>query len=70
MPSILAERPKANASWEDTINDDDLSDNPFKTPSPENQSKKRKEVDALGLDEEVDLNKRKRAPNVKLDEER
>ncbi|RGP58830.1 replication fork protection complex subunit csm3/swi3 [Fusarium sporotrichioides] len=49
----------------------DLSDDPFASPPPEASNKKRKEPDSgLGIDEEVDVKKRARAPNVKLDEER
>ncbi|RBR25017.1 uncharacterized protein FIESC28_02184 [Fusarium coffeatum] len=49
----------------------DLSDDPFASPPPEAANKKRKEPDSgLGIDEEVDVKKRPRAPNVKLDEER
>ncbi|KAH7185255.1 replication fork protection component Swi3-domain-containing protein [Fusarium flagelliforme] len=49
----------------------DLSDDPFASPPPEEANKKRKEPDSgLGIDEEVDVKKRPRAPNVKLDEER
>lgn len=49
----------------------DLSDDPFASPSPEASNKKRKEPDSgLGIDEEVDVKKRARAPNVKLDEDR
>jgi replication fork protection complex subunit Csm3/Swi3 len=49
----------------------DLSDDPFASPPPETSNKKRKEPDSgLGIDEEVDVKKRARAPNVKLDEER
>ncbi|KAL7922812.1 replication fork protection component Swi3 domain-containing protein [Trichoderma austrokoningii] len=51
---------------------DDL-DNPFASPTrPSDASnKKRKEPDSgLGIDEEISLQKRMRAPNAKLDEER
>ncbi|KAG8671870.1 chromosome segregation in meiosis- protein [Fusarium poae] len=49
----------------------DLSDDPFASPPPEAFNKKRKEPDSgLGIDEEVDVKKRARAPTVKLDEER
>ncbi|KAF4953680.1 hypothetical protein FSARC_12341 [Fusarium sarcochroum] len=49
----------------------DLSDDPFASPPPESSTKKRKEPDSgLGIDEEVDVKKRARVPNVKLDEER
>ncbi|KAM5347175.1 hypothetical protein ACJ41O_010180 [Fusarium nematophilum] len=50
---------------------DDFSDDPFASPPPESSTKKRKEPDSgLGIDEEVDVKKRARVPNVKLDEER
>ncbi|KAM0242189.1 hypothetical protein ACHAP5_007345 [Fusarium lateritium] len=49
----------------------DFSDDPFASPPPESTSKKRKEPDSgLGIDEAVDVKKRARVPNVKLDEER
>ena len=54
----------------------DWDDDPFKSPSPEpgakkkdDNSKKRKEPDTLGIDEQIDL-KKPRAPWVKLDEAR
>ncbi|KAJ4313436.1 chromosome segregation in meiosis- protein [Fusarium piperis] len=55
----------------DNYDVDDFSDDPFASPPPESSSKKRKEPDSgLGIDEEVDVKKRARAPNVKLDEDR
>ncbi|KAI8681960.1 Chromosome segregation in meiosis protein [Fusarium keratoplasticum] len=55
----------------DNYDVDDFSDDPFASPRPESSSKKRKEPDSgLGIDEEVDVKKRARAPNVKLDEDR
>ncbi|KAK0749093.1 replication fork protection component Swi3-domain-containing protein [Schizothecium vesticola] len=54
----------------------DWDDDPFRSPSPEpgakkkdDNSKKRKEPDTLGIDEQIDL-KKPRAPRVKLDEAR
>ncbi|CAI6086657.1 unnamed protein product [Clonostachys chloroleuca] len=48
----------------------DLSDDPFRTPTPP-PSKKRKEADTgLGIDTEVAVQKRARVPNIKLDEDR
>jgi hypothetical protein len=48
----------------------DLSDDPFRTPTPP-PSKKRKEADSgLGIDTEVAVQKRARVPNIKLDEDR
>ncbi|KAF4991324.1 hypothetical protein FGRMN_7887 [Fusarium graminum] len=55
----------------DNYDVDDFSDDPFASPPPESSTKKRKEPDSgLGIDEEVDVKKRARIPNVKLDEER
>ncbi|KAF9869276.1 chromosome segregation in meiosis protein 3 [Colletotrichum karsti] len=51
-------------------------DDPFRTPPPEAQetknvsANKRKQGEALGLDEEVEVAKRVRVPRVKLDEAR
>lgn len=58
----------------DDFNLDGLEDDPFRSPSPQpdkggDKSKKRK-TDGLGIDEEIDVNKRARAPRVKLDEVR
>ncbi|KAM0425025.1 hypothetical protein ACHAPT_009826 [Fusarium lateritium] len=67
MPAIDADP----ANGLDNYDVDDFSDDPFESPPPESSSKKRKEPDSgLGIDEEVDVKKRARAPNVKLDEER
>jgi replication fork protection complex subunit Csm3/Swi3 len=53
------------ADWDD--------DDPFRSVSPEpaqkkNDQAKRKATDALGIDEQIDLTKKPRAPRVKLDE--
>lgn len=51
--------------------DVDGFDDPFGSPTPqpdENTSKKRKQDDSLGIDEEVSVAKRARVPTVKLDE--
>ncbi|KAH6688955.1 replication fork protection component Swi3 [Plectosphaerella plurivora] len=58
----------------DDFNLEGLEDDPFRSPSPQpdkgkDTSKKRK-TDGLGIDEEVDVNKRARVPRVKLDESR
>ncbi|KAK2591460.1 chromosome segregation in meiosis-related protein [Conoideocrella luteorostrata] len=55
----------------DNYNVNDFDD-PFATPSPPSSPKKRKEPSSqgLGIDEEVSVQKRARAPNVKLDEDR
>lgn len=57
----------------DDLDNYDLSDDPFATPSPPpSLAKKRKEPPSqgLGIDEEVSVQKRPRVPAVKLDEER
>lgn len=73
MPSALASG-SAPARHDDIDNYhiDEFSDDPFASPSPPSSAKKRKERgdDALGLNEEVSVQKRARIPNVKLDEER
>lgn len=50
----------------------DEDDDPFASPPPAgSKSKKRSEADAgLGIDEQVEVQKRARVPNVKLDEDR
>lgn len=56
----------------DDLDNYDLSDDPFASPSPSPQAKKRKEPPSqgLGIDEEVSVQKRARPPLVKLDEDR
>lgn len=57
----------------DVYNVDDDFDDPFKSPPPEAKdasTNKRKQAEALGLDEEVEVAKRVRVPRVKLDEAR
>ncbi|KAM3428536.1 hypothetical protein MY4824_008752 [Beauveria thailandica] len=54
----------------DNYNVGDLSDDPFVTPSPTSKSKRKSNDAGLGIDEEVDVQKRARAPTVKLDEDR
>ncbi|EFY88093.1 Chromosome segregation in meiosis protein 3 [Metarhizium acridum CQMa 102] len=56
----------------DDLDKYDLSDDPFASPSPPPSAKKRKEPPSqgLGIDEEVSVQKRARAPIVKLDENR
>jgi replication fork protection complex subunit Csm3/Swi3 len=54
----------------DNYNVADLSDDPFASP-PSSPKHKRKQADAgLGIDEEVSVQKRQRAPAAKLDEDR
>lgn len=70
-PRAREERPVPSQDDIDDYDVGDLSDNPFATPSPNNEAKKRKAQPAgLGLDEEVSVQKRARVPNVKLDEEK
>ncbi|KAK1726161.1 hypothetical protein CaCOL14_003847 [Colletotrichum acutatum] len=57
----------------DVYNVDDDFDDPFKSPPPgakDGSTNKRKQAEALGLDEEVEVAKRVRVPRVKLDEAR
>lgn len=59
------------------LGDFDDGEDPFRTPSPgpangntQKQNDKKRKNDGLGIDEEVDVTKRARAPRVKLDETR
>ena len=73
MPSAVASKSKTPLNDDlDNYDAGELSDDPFRTPSPEPASKKRKDPpqSGLGIDEEVSVQKRARAPAVKLDEER
>lgn len=59
----------------DSIDDYDVDDDPFAqlgigATNNEPQSKKRKDATGLGIDEAVAVQKKPRAPNVKLDESR
>ncbi|OIW30755.1 Swi3-domain-containing protein [Coniochaeta ligniaria NRRL 30616] len=73
MPSKTASKPpareSATADFDDYLLDGDLSDNPFRSPSPTSNNK-RKEPSGLGIDEEVEVKKRVTVPRVKLDEAR
>ena len=75
MPAAVGSKP-APPRHDDIDNYDigDLSDDPFRSPSPDrSSSKKRKDPptqSGLGIDEEVSVQKRARVPNIKLDEER
>lgn len=72
MPS--ATKPATQASKQDDLDNylvGNASDDPFASPSPESSQKKRKANDGgLGIDEEVNVQKRARAPAVKLDEDK
>ncbi|OAR05650.1 hypothetical protein LLEC1_04908, partial [Akanthomyces lecanii] len=74
MPSATKSAAKAasreNHDELDNYNVGDLSDDPFATPSPPSKNKRKTADAGLGIDEEVDVQKRARAPTVKLDEER
>lgn len=69
MPSAMASETRNDKSIAlDDYGLDDLSDNPFASPSPPSAAKKRKEAPSgLGIDEEVTVEKRARAPRIKLD---
>jgi replication fork protection complex subunit Csm3/Swi3 len=48
-------------------------DNPFRSPSPEparNTKETEKKKDVLGIDQQLDLKRKPRAPRVKLDDAR
>lgn len=75
MPSKTASKPPAHesaaADFDDYLLDGDLSDTPFRSPSPTSKNKnKRKEPSGLGIDEQVEVKKRVTVPRVKLDEAR
>jgi len=67
MPSATApERPGAAGAIDNYYLDDDFED-PFASPEPETGAKS-KGAEGLGIDEEVSVQKRARAPRVKLDD--
>ncbi|KAH6855373.1 chromosome segregation in meiosis protein 3 [Chaetomium sp. MPI-CAGE-AT-0009] len=74
MPSKSADT--ANRGKPGNFVDDylaDWDDDPFRSPSPEpakNDKDAEKKKDVLGIDKELDLKKKPRAPRVKLDETR
>lgn len=76
MPSKTGPKPSkarksATADIDDYLLDGDLDgDNPLRSPSPRLDKDKRKEASGLGIDEEVEVQKRVRVPRVKLDEAR
>ncbi|KAI1825858.1 Swi3-domain-containing protein [Xylaria intraflava] len=77
MTSRLAQRPAAPPPKPlNDIDDYDLDDvvQPFAEPegeaAQEEQSKKRKDANGLGIDEAVSVSKKPRVPRVKLDEEK
>ncbi|KYK58778.1 hypothetical protein DCS_05796 [Drechmeria coniospora] len=70
MPSATASAPPRHDAL-DNYTVDDLSDDPFASPSPPSSAKRKEPSSSgLGIDEEVSVKKRARVPNVKLDEER
>ena len=71
--------PQKQPATNNDIDDYDVDDDPFADSGPEDAaaapqsnapSKKRKEASGLGIDEEVAVAKKVRAPAVKLDETR
>ncbi|KAK4117840.1 Swi3-domain-containing protein [Canariomyces notabilis] len=83
MPATASSRPAGTANERadsNTFIDNYLADwndddNPFRSPSPEPAGKKakddgKKKKDVLGIEKEIDLKKKPRAPRVKLDEAR
>ncbi len=82
MPSKTASRPTDSSNRGQTTGsgafvDDYLADwdndDPFRSPSPEparTTKEPAKKTDTLGIDQELDLKKKPRAPRVKLDETR
>lgn len=71
MPSAV-EAQKNGTSHDDLDNYDvgNISDNPFESPKGSPSNKRKADESGLGIDEEVDVQKRPRAPRVKLDDER
>jgi replication fork protection complex subunit Csm3/Swi3 len=76
MPSKTSSKPAEprRPAFEDVdsyLLEDDYLGDPFRSPSPDAANKdKSKPTDILGIDEEVEVKKRARAPRVKLDENR
>ncbi|KAI3327102.1 Swi3-domain-containing protein [Xylariaceae sp. AK1471] len=80
MASRMAARPSAPPTRpSNDIDNYDVDDDPFaesgdeaarKNGSTDTQSKKRKDVNGLGIDEEVSVTKKPRVPRAKLDEAR
>lgn len=76
MPPKTASGPTATADFDDYLLEGDLSDNPFrspspgasKTPNPTSNNKRKEPANGLGIDEEVEVKKRATVPRVKLDE--
>lgn len=80
-PGDSMSREDSNAFLNDYLADWD-GDDPFRSPSPEpgqntkpnepknNKNDKKRKTDVLGIDEELDVAKKARAPRVKLDEAR
>ncbi|KAK3342105.1 replication fork protection component Swi3-domain-containing protein [Lasiosphaeria hispida] len=78
-PKTTSKAAAAPNNPSDFVNDylADWDDDPFRSPSPEPGSKKndkndkkRKEPDTLGIDEQIDITKKARAPRIKLDDAR
>lgn len=71
-----ASEPQKAPATNNDIDDYDVDDDPFADSAPEDApqkeapSKKRKDASGLGIDEEVAVAKKVRAPAVKLDETR
>ncbi|KAK0726035.1 replication fork protection component Swi3-domain-containing protein [Lasiosphaeris hirsuta] len=76
MPPKASSAAAAPNNTSDILSDylADWDDDPFRSPSPKPGSKKndkkRKEPDTLGIDEQIDITKKARAPRVKLDDAR
>lgn len=75
MPSKTASKPadRGTGGFVDDYLADWDNDDPFRSPSPEpaatNKAPETK-TDTLGIDQELDLKRKPRAPRVKLDETR
>lgn len=79
MPPLAARKPapRRHDDLDDyavsgpVLDDEDDDDNPFDLSPPSKKARKRPEADAgLGIDEQVSVQKRARAPRAKLDEAR
>lgn len=69
MPSATSKAPREAVDDLDNYGIDDGADI-FASPTPPGSPSKKKADGGLGIDEEVDVKPRARAPAVKLDEER
>lgn len=70
MPSATSKAPREAVDDLDNYGIDDDGADIFASPTPPGSASKKKADGGLGIDKEVDVKTRARAPAVKLDEER